>query len=171
MTTEDAITAVLAREGGGKFTNDPADRGGPTKYGITQAALAFYRGHPVSAQDVEQLQEPEARAIYRANYIEKPGLHLIEDDELRAALFDFGVNSGPRAAIRALQEALSVPADGVLGPQTLEALALANAKKMRAEVVAERVVFLGRLISADPTQARFAHGWLRRAAEFIRGLA
>ena len=43
MTDSEIISAILVREGGGRYTDVPADRGGPTKYGITQAALAEYR--------------------------------------------------------------------------------------------------------------------------------
>ena len=34
----DAIVITLAKEGGAKFTDVPNDRGGATKYGISQAA-------------------------------------------------------------------------------------------------------------------------------------
>lgn len=33
-----SIVVTLAREGGSKFTDDPNDRGGATKYGISQHA-------------------------------------------------------------------------------------------------------------------------------------
>ena len=34
------IERVLIREGRDTYTNDPSDAGGPTKWGITQGALA-----------------------------------------------------------------------------------------------------------------------------------
>jgi lysozyme family protein len=64
-TTDDAIlAAILRREGG--FVNHPADRGGPTHYGITQATLQAWRGRAVSEEDVRALSVEEAKAIYRA---------------------------------------------------------------------------------------------------------
>ena len=38
----DVIADVLRREGS-KFTDDPHDRGGPTRFGITVKALCEYR--------------------------------------------------------------------------------------------------------------------------------
>lgn len=40
MKTIDDIISDIIRAEGTAYTNDPRDSGGPTKYGITQAALA-----------------------------------------------------------------------------------------------------------------------------------
>ena len=44
------IAELIQREGG--YVDDPDDRGGPTKYGITLATLQAWRHTPVSAADV-----------------------------------------------------------------------------------------------------------------------
>ena len=43
MTDDDIIDGIIRREGS-TYTNDPADPGGPTKYGITLAThhATFY---------------------------------------------------------------------------------------------------------------------------------
>src|SRR3990172_7566648 len=53
MTTDAMISWVIEREGGAKFTDDPADRGGATKFGITAATLGRARRQP-SPADVEE---------------------------------------------------------------------------------------------------------------------
>ena len=73
MTDEDYITLTIEREGGAAYTNRGDDRGGPTKYGITQGMLARARGHEVAAADVEALTEAEARTIYREKVLIEPG--------------------------------------------------------------------------------------------------
>ena len=45
------IRKICNREG--KYSNDPADPGGSTKYGITQKTLSAWRKKTVSAKDVE----------------------------------------------------------------------------------------------------------------------
>ncbi len=120
MSIDALIDDILVREGG--FVDHPADRGGPTHYGITQATLSRWRQQPVTVQDVQALTLEEARAIYRHDYIERPGFLRIPDERLRALLVDWGVHSGPQTAIRALQRVLGVRLDGVLGPQTLASL-------------------------------------------------
>lgn len=63
---------VLAMEGG--FSNDPANHGGATNWGITAATLAHWRGRPVTAADVRTIPPGEARAIYHASASHWSGL-------------------------------------------------------------------------------------------------
>lgn len=102
-TFNPAIGYVLAHEGG--YVNDPKDKGGPTNLGITQATLAAWFGHAVSADDVRHLTRWDATAIYRAEFWDR-----IRGDLLPAgldyALFDFAVNSGAGRAARFLQTLL-----------------------------------------------------------------
>lgn len=169
MTDEDIISGILKREGA-EYSADPADKGGPTKYGITLAALSEWRGALSTPSDVQALQESEARDIYRAQYIKKPGFSAIPSARLRGLLVDCAVNHGPSRATRWLQVALGVAADGVLGTDTREAVRFLDSDHVREvfnSVCANRVRFYGRLVHDDPTQIKWIRGWLERAAEFI----
>lgn len=159
------IDELIRREGG--YVNHPADRGGPTNYGITQKTLSAWRKRPVSAQEVKDLTEPEAREIYASMFIAEPKLDLVQDRELRELLIDCGVNHGPARAVRWLQIAVGANADGAIGPKTLAALSESRASDVYRAVVATRAVFYGRLIESDRSQAAFAAGWMKRLAEFI----
>ena len=164
---EHLIDRVIAREGG--YVNHPDDRGGPTNMGITQATLASYRGRVVSVDDVRGLSRAEAIAIYRQNYWVRPGfVNLVTSQAVVEMLFDAAVHHGPGTAIRMLQRAAEVVDDGVLGPMTRRAVAGYPSRRLAARFVAERAEELGRIVTARPSQAAFAHGWLRRLGEFIR---
>jgi lysozyme family protein len=158
---------ILRRKGG--YTNHPADRGGPTKYGITAKTLGEWRklGRPASEAEVQALTEDEARDIYFTNYVKKPGLDAVQDPKLLGLLVDTAVNSGPERAVRLLQRALSVTDDGVIGPRTKEMLSKFDPAKLYRQVLANRLRFLGRLITRHPSQAVFAEGWMNRIAEFV----
>lgn len=164
---EKILDDVIRREGG--FVNHPADRGGPTKYGITAATLGEWRklGRRATVDEVRGLAESEARSIYRQQYITAPGFESVTDRHLLELLVDAGIHSGPKRAAQWLQAALGVTADGVIGPQTRAALAASDQAALRRKVIGERVRFLGRLITSDPAQAVFAAGWMNRMAEFI----
>ena len=62
-----AIGKILQHEGS-RYTNHPADRGGPTKHGITLGVLKRYRKGRTTAEDVKKLTVDEAKEIYKAKY-------------------------------------------------------------------------------------------------------
>lgn len=155
-----ALERILQREGG--YARDPADRGGETHWGIT-AAFARDLGHQPS--EIASLTRDQARQWY-ADWIARSGLWQIDDPRLLEAVLDDAVHSGTGTAIRTLQRALGVAADGRIGPQTRAALAAADPEVIRERVLAARLVRLGRLLQ-QPGQARFAAGWLRRVADIL----
>lgn len=167
---EDLISKIIKREGG--YVNNSADAGGPTCWGITQATLSQWRGYPVTAEEVAMLPIDVARQIYRKNYFYVPGFDAIEDPELQEFMVDFGVNSGPGAATKALQTSLlgmglnPGGVDGDLGPKTRAALALCkNIPELYYRIKSERWELLLRYIGRDHRQAIFAAGWANRLDE------
>lgn len=153
-----ALARLIAHEGG--YVNHPNDPGGPTKYGIT---LAVYRenGHPgATAQDVQAMTQAEARAIYRRRYWD-----VLRGDDLPAgldyAVFDYGVNSGPARAAKALQRLLGVTVDGRIGPVTLTAVRGRDAADLVGRLCDERLGFLKGL----GTWPTFGAGWTRRVSD------
>jgi lysozyme family protein len=167
MTVDDILDGILEREGG--FVDHPADRGGATKYGITQATLSDWLGHPASVEDVRTLPVGVARAIYRRRYLEAPGYaEAIANDRLLALVVDFAVHSGPGRATAALQRVLGVTDDGVIGAQTRRVLASqAGSVEVYRRFLAARIGFLCRLAVRDPSQLVFLDGWLHRVVSFL----
>jgi lysozyme family protein len=104
MAIEQLIDAVIAREGG--YVDHPADKGGPTRFGITQAT-ARANGF---AGDMKIFPRGEAVRIYRVRYWERPGLDRVATIAPRIAekLFDTGINMGIETGISFLKRALNV---------------------------------------------------------------
>jgi len=167
MTIAAMLGQILRREGG--YVDHPADRGGPTNFGITQATLAAWRGGTVTAADVSTLTENEARSIYTKRYWHDPGFDRVPGEDLQALLFDAAVNHGPKQAVRLLQAAVGVEQDGVIGPDTLAAVPRMDQRRVAIRVIAARIRLFGRIISNDHSQAVFAAGWANRIAELIEG--
>jgi lysozyme family protein len=90
-----AIVTTLAREGGSKFTDDPNDRGGATKYGISQ------RSYPNI--DIRNLSEQDARTIYKRDYWDRLRGDEITSQVIAEQLFDTCVNMGVKTGSRLAQ--------------------------------------------------------------------
>jgi hypothetical protein len=87
------IEEVIAREGG--FVDHPADRGGPTRWGVTET-VARANGYD---GPMRSLPRDVAADIYRRLYWERPRFDAISAraPALAAELFDTGINMGPRS--------------------------------------------------------------------------
>jgi lysozyme family protein len=169
------IEALVEREGG--YVNNPADKGGPTCFGITEAVARAngYRG------SMRQLPREEAVGIYKRLYWLRPRLDEVakRSPQLAAELFDTGANMGPAVAVNFLQRALTalnrngtdyadlVP-DGRVGPQTLAALDAFLALRgissgetvlLRALEALQGERYL-RLAERRPANEAFLYGWL-----------
>jgi hypothetical protein len=92
MDIDDLIDGLIEREGG--YTSHPADRGGSTKFGITEATARAngYRGA------MRDLPRDEAAAIYRRLYWLRPKFDQVarRSPAIAAELFDTGANMGRR---------------------------------------------------------------------------
>lgn len=170
------IERVLIREGRDTYTDDPSDAGGPTRWGITQGALAKWRGRPVSAADVAALGRSEAVAIYRHDYMAP--FDTIEDPSLLELIFDFGVNHGVGTAATALQTVLqrigyyTDTIDGDFGELSREALAkVQNDAALFYAVKCERLEAYMRYAGRKPANVIYLGGWANRNDQFEKQFA
>jgi lysozyme family protein len=168
------IDDVIDREGG--FVDHPADRGGATNWGITEA-VARANGY---GGTMRSLPRGTAAAIYRRLYWVAPGFDRVAERAaaLAAELFDTGVNMGPTVAATFLQRALNalnrgasdypdMRLDGSIGSVTLNALdRFLRARGRGGETVLIKAVealqgerYLS-LAERRPANEAFLYGWL-----------
>jgi lysozyme family protein len=162
----------------GLLSDNPFDRGGLTKYGITKVVWAE---HGDGTCRLEEITHNQASEIYWREYWCKAGLDKLEEagvpaDILRD-LFDAVVNHGVNGGGRLLQQAYNLvrlyenprlKVDGLVGPQTIGAVSgfckvgrhycdslLACLRYRRAGLYED-------ICERDETQCRFIRGWFRR---------
>lgn len=164
MTLQTLIDELIEREGG--FVDDPEDRGGATKFGITHLTLASFRKRQVSKDDVKNLSKEEAVEIY--NYLFKTDKLNLLPEFLHAPMFDFVVHSGPKNPIKILQSIVGVVEDGKLGPETAKACGRFMPEDLLFALAKRRILFLIRLTQKAPGQIKFLAGWIMRVLEFLR---
>lgn len=149
-------------EGGARFSNDPRDPGGATKYGVSLKHCRDQIGDldhdgDIDADDVLMLTEADALRIFGKGYFTP-----MHGDELPAPIalmaVDFAYNSGKHQATKSLQHVLGCTADGVLGPKTLTAARTTPLDSFISAYGAARLTFLRSL----PGWATFGNGWNTR---------
>lgn len=154
MNFDKAFDALLGHEGGylsAEAARRQGDPGGETKFGISKAA---YPGEEIANMTLER-----SKVIYRRDYWGPAGCDAVPE-AIKFDLFDMAVNSGVRAAVKALQKAAHEVEDGILGPKTLQAVQSIQPEKLRLRFSAAR-----RLLWANlKTWPTFGRGWTIRQA-------
>jgi lysozyme family protein len=150
-----AIQKTLVHEGG--YVNNPNDKGGPTKYGITQADMP--------GVDMSTISQIEAIAYYREHYW-KDLYSQINSQLVAEKLFDMGVLMGVGTAVKLLQVTIKnrmmIVPDGVFGPQTLADVNLQRSDELLS---CYRVTLLNHAVNiagANPKDSEFIQGWITR---------
>lgn len=161
MNFDEAFKITVGHEGG--YTTNRADRGNwttgivgkgelkGTKYGIS--AMAYPK------EDIKNLTPDRAKQLYKRDYWDK-----CKCDELpsllRFHIFDASVNSGNVAAVKTLQQAIGVNADGIIGNQTLNAVRSQNPNDTLLKFYSFRIAFYTKISTFDT----FGKGWMNRVA-------
>jgi len=149
---------IFKAEGG--YSDNPADPGGPTNFGITLATLRAYEGNPnLTADDVKKLTSAVAREIYRTAYWNRMQCGALPAG-LDLEVFDFGVNSGPAESVKTLQGLVGVTQDGSVGPITLAAVRQFNIGDLSGRFAHARLAFYQSL-----NMPEFEQGWATRVAQ------
>lgn len=162
MGFPDALEILLKHEGG--FVNHPKDPGGATNLGVTKRVWERWIGRRVSVQEIKDLTPERVAPLYKKRYWDK-----VHADELPWGLalqvFDFGVNAGPRRAIRTLQKTVGTLADGLYGPMTRKAIDKYVNENGLAVTITEFASNRMKFYKSLKTYTTFGRGWSRRTHE------
>lgn len=168
------IDKVISLEG--EYSDHPADRGGPTRWGVTEAVA---RAHGY-AGDMRHFPREQATAIYKRKYWHRPGFDRIAllAPLIAAELFDTGINMGTATAAGFLQRALNalnrnkrdfqdIAVDRMIGGETVMALdAFLRKRGRKGEAVLLKAIeaLQGaryiKLAENRPANEAFLYGWL-----------
>lgn len=148
---------TLKWEGG--FVDHPKDPGGITNLGVTKKVWEEWVGREVTRDDMKALTVNDVSPLYHNRYWD-----ACKCDDLPAGVdlvvFDIAVNSGRVRAVKFLQSAVGVLADGVIGSQTLNAVKNTGlTPKELVNILCDRRELFWKSL---PTFATFGRGWLSR---------
>jgi len=166
------VNEVLNFEGG--FVDDPVDPGGATNRGITwntwQNSAQIVLGVSPTLENLKDLSETEAAAIYKALYWDKIRADDITDGDVRFLLFDFYVNAGGNA-VKVLQRTLrqldmDISVDGAIGSITIDAINSADAIQLYNNFKENRINYYTSIVEKNPNLNKFLNGWKNRTNKF-----
>jgi len=149
------IDYIIDNWEGTVYENVAGDRGGGTKFGITE------KDYP--SVNIRNLTRSAATDIYWNDYWKRGKLNQIPQ-RIQFMQFAGTVNFGITGQIKALQDAANVTQDGVLGMVTIAAAsfvtpyALFQAQKARYD----------RIVANNPSQAIFYDGWINRISDIYQ---
>lgn len=156
-----ALELTLIFEGG--FVDNIHDLGGATNKGITQRTYNSFRiKKRLATKSVKFITDAEVHDIY-FNMYWKPCKAESMKLPLAVVQFDTAVLFGVGGAIKFLQEALEVTADGIFGTGTATALQANNNKQIAMKIIDKRIAFHEKRVAENPSQNVFLQGWKSRA--------
>ena len=176
---------VLKWEGG--LTDDAADTGGLTKYGVSWAYLKdIEKRRPsvlrdilgtgtVTRQTIKDLTKDQAWRLFKYSFWDP---FKLDEMPLAVALcaYDMNVNHGAGNAMRIIQRAANMlpsvmpklAVDGKFGPKTRAAMNHLACPSGIAAIAAKRQSFYDSIVANRPSQRVFIKGWTRRCSDMKR---
>lgn len=165
ITFDEAFKRLIGHEGG--YSTDRRDpgnwTGGRVGVGALKGTKFGLAANTYPNLDIKNLTLAQAKAIYKKDWWDKLGA-----DGMHSAivfqLWDFAINAGKSRAIKELQQAVGVPADGIIGPQTLAAVNAHDLNDVILSLTAERLKFYTSL----STFKTYGKGWTNRVADNLK---
>ena len=165
ITFDEAFRRLIGHEGG--YSTDRRDpgnwTGGRVGVGTLKGTKFGLAANTYPNLDIKNLTLAQAKAIYKKDWWDKLGA-----DGMHSAivfqLWDFAINAGKSRAIKELQQAVGVPADGIIGPQTLAAVNAHDLNDVILSLTAERLKFYTSL----STFKTYGKGWTNRVADNLK---
>lgn len=160
-----AFEELIGLEGG--YVNDPTDRGGETKYGISKRA---YPNLNIKGLDLQQAKDIYYRDYWNTKYMR---LDNISYYPVALELFDTAVNMGVTTASKMLQRALNLMnrneknfkdlvVDGWAGEKTMQAYKKVDNKILLKVLNGLQFMRYVEIVTSNPSQERFFNGWMKR---------
>lgn len=163
-----AYKRTSKHEGG--YADHPNDRGGETYMGISRkyhpkwkgwAILDKYKPLKRNQKIKDDNLESEVKQFYYYNFWLPMAGDYLEHQTVADFIYDWHVNSG-KSGLKAVQRALGLKDDGVIGSVSIKAINKAKIEDLKAA----RVKFFQSIVNKDPSQKVFLKGWLNRVDDY-----
>lgn len=167
MLPDNFFTQLMENEG--IYSDDKADSGGKTIYGISRNNFPNAFDSVMQSYNAGNIDEAKqkAKTFYEAKFW-NPLYDQINKSNVQFRLFDFGVNAGKNTAVKLLQQTLNnnhfrnvLDEDGIFGTKSLLAINAAD-DNLYDFYNATIESFYRNLVSKNENDEKFLQGWLNR---------
>jgi lysozyme family protein len=169
---ENAFQLMIAHEGG--YVNDADDPGGETYKGVARKIFSKWDGwvkidmlkrqsdFPANLDKDTELQEAISD-FYEVQFWNRICGGLISEQAVANSIFDFAVNAGTGTSASLAQMVADSPADGVIGPKTIEKINAFNPDHFLAAFTVAKIARYIGIVKKRPTSRKYFFGWVSRA--------
>ena len=151
--------AIFIRSWEGGYSNIPQDSGGPTNKGVTLATFQHVFGKDKTVSDLKNITLEQWEHIFKRYFWDRWKADNIKDEWVSYLLVDWIWGSG-KYGITKVQQYLRIPADGIVGPQTINKLNSIDGRQAFTAIWNIRKQYLYSISKGK--NKIFLKGWLRR---------
>lgn len=160
---------LIQFEGG--FVDNPLDKGGPTKYGITlwdwqQYGRDINGDGVIDIKDLELITPTDAEPIAKTQFWNVLLADQINSQSVAEMSVDWAYTSGTYTVIERIQSLIGVAVDGKFGPNTLAGVNGYEPLRLFTMLKALRTRFYIDLVNTHHVNITFLSGWLNRVNSF-----
>lgn len=173
MSFEIAYNRTAKIEGG--WADDPADRGGKTNRGVTEATwINYWRSRSMTPPcTIRNATEAQTKQVLHDEYWIKSKCDKVGEVSsayLAAHLFDACVHHGQQRGQMLLQQALNylgaaLAVDGIIGTLTIASVREYSRNyhdALIASLLFQRAQYFDSIFRSNPSQLVYRRGWFRR---------
>ena len=163
------MNEIVGPKGEGGYVDDPTDRGGETKYGISKQQYPDLDIASLTPEDAQNIYRTEFLGPIESNYGKNP---------IALKMLDISINAGGPQGTGIMQRALQslgydVEDDMKMGPGTkkvYETAMMEHGEDAVLNALSEsQGDYYKSIVEQDPSQEKFLGGWLNRAKRYGPG--
>jgi len=132
--------------------------------GVTLAVFRQYYGEDRTAAELARISDEQWGMIMKRYWDQVKGDSIV-NQSIAELVADWNVNSG-RSGIKALQRAIGLEPDGIIGPKSLSVLNSPNQAVIFNRIYQAREKFFLAIVKNNPSQKVFLNGWMNRLRLF-----
>jgi len=105
----------------------------------------------------------EVETFYEIQFWNRISGSLISDQTVANSIFDFAVNAGVGTSATLAQMVSGTKADGVIGPQSIEAINKIPTDHFLAAFTVAKIARYINIVKKRPSSRKYFYGWVCRA--------